>query len=122
MTVIYANTVRSVGPEAASFLAERMLVTFGDQAPEELRDFCYALPPATSTGAISVGDALVLDGARYPITAIGDVAQKNLDALGHVTLVFDGAAEPRLSGAIHVSAQAALPTLRQGSTIAVESA
>lgn len=122
MTVIYTNTVRSVGPEAASFLAERMLVTFGDQAPEELRDFCYALPPASSTSTIAVGDALVLDGVRYPITAIGDVAQKNLDSLGHVTLVFDGAAEPRLSGALHVSADGALPTLRQGSTIVVESA
>lgn len=122
MTVIYRNTVRAVGPEAASFLAERMLVTFGDQAPEELRDFCYALPPATSTAVIKVGDALVLDGARFPITALGDVAQKNLDSLGHVTLVFDGAGEPRLSGAVHVSAEGALPTLREGSTITVESA
>ncbi|AXE38488.1 PTS glucitol/sorbitol transporter subunit IIA [Acidipropionibacterium virtanenii] len=122
MTVIYANTVRSVGPEAASFLSERMLVTFGDQAPDELRDFCYALPPATSTAAIGIGDALVLDGARFPITAIGNVAQKNLDALGHVTLVFDGAGEPRLSGAIHVSADGDLPSLGEGSTIAIESA
>ncbi len=122
MSVIYRNAVRSVGPEASSFLAEKMLVTFGDQAPDELRDFCYALPPATCTAAVKVGDAVVIDGRTFPITALGAVAQKNLDALGHVTLVFDGAGEPRLEGAVHVSLDGDLPTLREGSTIVIESA
>ncbi|MCI1746990.1 MAG: PTS glucitol/sorbitol transporter subunit IIA [Acidipropionibacterium sp.] len=122
MAVIYSNTVQSVGPEASSFLAEKMLVTFGDQAPEGLRDFCYSLPPATCTGTIKVGDTVLINGEAFPITAIGEVAQRNLDSLGHVTIVFDGAPEPRLDGALHVTASGDLPNLQAGSTIAIESA
>lgn len=119
MPVIYRNTVRSIGPEAASFLAERMLVTFGDNAPDELRDFCYTLSEAACSRSLSVGDTLMIDGVEYPITAIGGAAQRNLDSLGHVTLVFDGADEPRMDGCIHVRAQD-LPGLHVGSTIAIE--
>lgn len=122
MSVIYSNTVRSVGPEAASFLTEKMLVTFGDQAPEGLRDFCYALPAATSTGTIKVGDTVIIDGQAFPITALGEVAQRNLDSLGHVTLVFDGAQEARLDGALHVADIGELPNIQQGSSIVIESA
>lgn len=68
------------------------------KAPDELRDFCYALPEATSSGTIGVGDVLAIGEHRFPITAIGALAQRNLDSLGHVTLVFDGADEPRLEG------------------------
>lgn len=122
MAVIYSNTVRAVGPEASSFLSEKMLVTFGDQAPEGLRDFCYTLPAATCTGTIKVGDALRIDGEAFPITAIGEVAQRNLDSLGHLTLVFDGASEPRLDGALHIVTNGELPSPKPGSTIEIESA
>ncbi|WP_027587178.1 PTS glucitol/sorbitol transporter subunit IIA [Acidipropionibacterium thoenii] len=121
MPVIYRNTIRSVGSEASSFLTQKMLVTFGDQAPEGLRDFCYALPAATCTGTIKVGDTVLIDGRAFPITAVGEVAQRNLDSLGHVTLVFDGAPDPRLDGALHVAA-GDLPSPQQGSTIVIESA
>lgn len=122
MSVIYSNTIRSVGPEAESFLTERMLVTFGDQAPDELRDYCYGLPEATSVGAMGVGDLLVIGDQRFPITAVGSLAQRNLDSLGHVTLVFDGAEEPRLEGAVHVRCDGDLPTPQPGTSIVIESA
>ncbi|WP_257478425.1 PTS glucitol/sorbitol transporter subunit IIA [Acidipropionibacterium jensenii] len=122
MPVIYSNTIRSVGSEASSFLTQKMLVTFGDQAPEGLRDFCYALPAATCTGTIKVGDTVLIDGRAFPITALGEVAQRNLDSLGHVTLVFDGAPDPRLDGALHVATTGDLPSPQQGSTIVIESA
>ena len=102
MSVIYRNQICAVGSQAESFLSEKMLVTFGGKAPDELRDFCYALPEATSSGTIGVGDVLAIGEHRFPITAIGALAQRNLDSLGHVTLVFDGADEPRLEGALHV--------------------
>ncbi|MCA7081933.1 PTS glucitol/sorbitol transporter subunit IIA, partial [Staphylococcus aureus] len=52
MSVIYRNQICAVGSQAESFLSEKMLVTFGGKAPDELRDFCYALPEATSSGTI----------------------------------------------------------------------
>ena len=109
MSVIYRNQICAVGSQAESFLSEKMLVTFGGKAPDELRDFCYALPEATSSGTIGVGDVLAIGEHRFPITAIGALAQRNLDSLGHVTLVFDGADEPRLEGALHVRCGGELP-------------
>jgi len=39
MSVIYRNQICAVGSQAESFLSEKMLVTFGGKAPDELRDF-----------------------------------------------------------------------------------
>lgn len=82
MSVIYRNQICAVGSQAESFLSEKMLVTFGGKAPDELRDFCYTLPEATSSGTIGVGDVLAIGEHRFPITAIGALAQRNLDSLG----------------------------------------
>ncbi|MSS46483.1 PTS sorbitol transporter subunit IIA [Cutibacterium sp. WCA-380-WT-3A] len=122
MSVIYRNQICAVGSQAESFLDEKMLVTFGGAAPDELRDFCYALPEATSSGPIGVGDVLAIGKHRFPITAIGALAQRNLDSLGHVTLVFDGSNEPRLEGALHVRCDGELPRPQLGSIILIESA
>ena len=78
MSVIYRNQICAVGSQAESFLSEKMLVTFGGKAPDELRDFCYALPEATSSGTIGVGDVLAIGEHRFPITAIGALAQLSL--------------------------------------------
>ncbi|WP_130865735.1 PTS glucitol/sorbitol transporter subunit IIA [Acidipropionibacterium timonense] len=121
MAIIYTSSVTAIGPEAASFLAEKMLVTFGANAPAELRDYCYILDSATSSGPIQPGSTAIIDGTAMTVTAIGSVAQKNLDALGHVTLVFDGADVPRMDGAIHLLATGtALPALQEGSTFTIE--
>lgn len=122
MTTIYTNTIQSVGSEASSFLSEKMLVTFGDQAPAELRDYCFALAPATSDGVIEPGVVLRIDEMTFPITAVGGLAQRNLDSLGHITLVFDGAAKPKLEGAIHVLADDGMPEPKVGSTLSIETA
>ena len=69
MSVIYRNQICAVGSQAESFLSEKMLVTFGGKAPDELRDFCYALPEATSSGTIGVGDVLAIgEATQTPIT------------------------------------------------------
>ena len=121
MAIIYSTSVTSIGSEAATFLTEKMLVTFGANAPEELRDYCYVLGAATSSGPILPGSKAVIDGTSMTITAIGEVAQKNLDALGHVTLVFDGADTPRMDGAIHLLVDGtSMPNLHAGSTFVVE--
>ena len=78
MSVIYRNQICAVGSQAEAFLSEKNLFTFGGKAPDELRDFCYALPEATSSGTIGVGDVLAIGEHRFPITAIGALAQRNL--------------------------------------------
>ena len=65
---------------------------------------------------------MLIGDQEWRITAIGDVAEKNLGALGHVTLVFDGASEPRLPGALHLSGSHPEPALAAGTRLVIGNA
>ena len=120
MTEIYRTTVKDAGPEATAFIGQGMFVTFGEDAPEALREFCFIIDAAAQTSQdIEVGQELVLDGQPYPITAVGDVVRKNLDQLGHVTVNVDGADKAKMHGAIHVSGPT-MPQLDVGSTVVIQ--
>ena len=121
MTETYRTTVTAAGAEATAFIGEGMFVTFGENAPDALREFCFIIDATAQTSQdLEVGQVLVLDGTDYPITAVGDVARKNLDQLGHITVNVDGGSTPRMHGAIHV-AGSAMPELNVGSTRVIES-
>lgn len=115
----YATTVSEVGPDAPAFLAENMAITFGGNAPAELRLFCYLLEPAQLEGSLALGQRVLIGEQTWTITAIGAVAEANLSKLGHVTLVFDGASEPRLPGALHVAGPDEAPALAEGVRVVI---
>ena len=52
------------------------------------------------------------------MTAVGDIAQSNLETLGHLTVVFSGAKEAGLPGSICVEAKP-MPKLAIGSKISI---
>lgn len=116
----YTTKVVEVGQEAELFLADRTAITFGSNAPEALRPFCFIIELATLEGELAVGRHLTIGDQQWTVTAVGDVAQTNLVNLGHVTLVFDGAAEPRLPGAVHVGGLDAAPALALGVPVVFE--
>lgn len=118
MKTIYENTVVSLGALVDSFQDEGMFITFGDQAPDTLKDFCYGVDVKPVDGDIKAGQTLIIDGAEYKITAVGDIAKRNLESLGHVTVVFSGAAEADLTGSICVE-EKAMPKLKVGSSIKI---
>ncbi|WP_282859462.1 PTS glucitol/sorbitol transporter subunit IIA [Pseudoclavibacter helvolus] len=122
MARIYESTVTGSGPEATSFLEERLLVTFGQDAPDALKDYCYIIDIEALQGTIEVGQRLVLGTESFPITAVGSVAGKNLEQLGHVTIAFTGLDEAEMDGTIYVDAGSEeLPTLEAGARVAIES-
>lgn len=55
------------------------------------------------SGALAPGAELQLGEQRYPVTAVGDVAEQNLRELGHITLRFDGHREAEFPGTVHVA-------------------
>lgn len=121
MAQIYSSTVIGSGPEATSFLEEKLLVTFGQDAPDALKDYCYIIDIVALQGDIQVGQRLVLDDRSFPITAVGSVAAKNLEQLGHVTIAFTGLAEAEMDGTLYVDAGSEpLPTLKERSSISIE--
>jgi PTS system glucitol/sorbitol-specific IIA component len=113
----YTTKVVEVGSDAEAFLAEQTAITFAGDAPEALRPYCFIIEKADLVGDLAVGQGLRIGDQQWTITALGAVAQTNLANLGHVTLVFDGAAEPRMPGAVHIGGVDATPALAAGVTV-----
>lgn len=120
MSEIYRTAVTKAGQGAEDFLSEHMFVTFGPEAPASLREFCFIVDVNPVTGDIKPGQTLVIDGQPFPITAVGDVAQRNLNSLGHVTIAFDGASAPKMSGNIHIQVPGNPPAPKVGSQFSIE--
>lgn len=108
MTVIYQTTFNKIGKFALEALDENMLITFKQGAPADLEDYCFIHEHGELADDIQIGDMLEIDGVKYPITAVGEVASFNLKALGHVTWRFDGAESAEYPGTIHVKGE--IPT------------
>ena len=75
------------------------------------KDYKYALVVPTSMG-------LRLCPPDGQPVGVGDVMQKNLEALGHITVNFSGNAEAGLPGSM-VEEKAEVPKLKVGSVISV---
>lgn len=122
MTEIYRTTVNDAGPMAEAFVSEGMFVTFGANAPDALREFCYIVDINEMTAALATGQQFTVDGRAFPITAVGEVAQRNLEALGHITVNIDGDSEPKMAGAIHIRCDGPAPEITIGSVLTIEAA
>ncbi|MEL4357186.1 MULTISPECIES: PTS glucitol/sorbitol transporter subunit IIA [unclassified Luteococcus] len=120
MTEIYRTTVTDAGSQAGAFIADGLFVTFGENAPEALADYCFIIEMNQTTADLAVGQTFVVDGQRFPITAVGEAAQKNLNGLGHLTVNVDGGTEASLSGAIHIRCDEGAPQPGIGSVFSVE--
>ena len=119
MSLVYENRVKGAGDMVSAFQGEKMFILFGDNAPDTLKDFCYTIDIKDTNKEISVGQILDIDGSKFEITAVGNVAEKNLTSLGHMTVVFDGSKEAALPGSIYVE-NADMPELKIGTIIKIE--
>lgn len=116
--MIFETQVTNIGPEAEMFQQEKMLIFFGDDAPETLADYCYNIQLTPSTNEITAGMTFSFDDQPYTITAVGDVVKKNLDDLGHITLRFDGSETAELPGTLYVE-EKTMPIITVGTKIAI---
>lgn len=117
----YATTVLSIGSMVEEFLKMKMLITFGEGAPAELLDICVLHRPEIRTGGVRPGDVVVMDDREFPVLAVGDVADENLRALGHVSFKANGLHTAPLPGDICLE-EVDLPLLKTGSTVRIVSA
>lgn len=118
MKIIYENSIKDKGECAEEFREERMIVLFGDSAPEEIKDFCYWVDVVPIHGTIVPGQTLTVDGQSYKITAVGSEASVTLAGLGHCSFKFSGQTEVELLGTIYVEDKP-MPELKVGSVIQI---
>lgn len=97
-----ATRVVTVGDMADAFHSEGIMVLFGEDAPEELRDVAVVHRPSINAGGISVEDLVTIthgdDMTSFRVLAVGHVANENLVNLGHLVLKRNGETTPALPG------------------------
>ena len=71
MKVIYENKVKASGIAVEEFKDAGMFIIFGENAPEEIRDYCYSVSVNPINGELAAGQYLVIDGQEYKITCVG---------------------------------------------------
>lgn len=102
MNIIYENQVKAAGPCVEEFKEMNMFVIFGDNAPEEIKDYCYSVNVNPIHGTILAGQTLKIGESEYKITAVGEEAPVTLAGLGHCTINFSGQTNVDLPGTIYV--------------------
>ena len=118
MNVIYENKVKALGACVKEFEDSNMFILFGDNAPEELRDYCYSVSVNPINGTITAGQTLKIDENEYRITAVGEEAPVTLAGLGHCTVNFNGASAAELPGTICVESKP-MPDIQVGTVIQI---
>jgi len=118
MKVIYENQVKAAGECVEEFKDAGMFIIFGENAPDEIKDYCYSVNVNPINGEIAPGQFLVIDGEEFKITCVGYEAPITLKGLGHCTFNFSGATEAELPGTIYVEAKP-MPTVKIGTTIQI---
>lgn len=118
MTVLYKSTVTEIGELVPSFIAEGMLVFFGESAPEELRTFCIIHKLEHAEGQVKEGDYVSIDGHEFEILSVGSVANDNLYNLGHLNLKANGNTVADLPGDVSI-AKVDLPEVKIGTQIEI---
>lgn len=114
---VYQNQIKSMGPAVDAFGGE-MIILFGENAPDTLKDFCYGIDVLPTNENIKEGMTIAFDGEPYKIQAVGDIAERNLVNLGHLTVNFTGNVDDCLPGAIVVEQKPA-PKLGIGTQIEI---
>lgn len=114
---VYTNQIKSMGPAVDAFGGE-MIILFGENAPDTLKDFCYGIDVLPTNEPIKEGMKIAFDGVPYTIQAVGDIAERNLVNLGHLTVNFTGNTGDCLPGAIVVEQKQA-PNLSVGTKIEI---
>lgn len=114
----FSTVVSAVGPLTQEFVEAGVLVFFGPEAPEELRDFAILHVGGALASDVEVGDQLCIDGEAFRIFAVGEVANQNLRSLGHFVVKFNGQAVAEMPGDICAEARP-LPPIQPGSVVRI---
>ena len=118
MKVIYENQVKASGVSVEEFKDAGMFIIFGENAPEEIKDYCYSVSVNPINGEIAPGQYVQIDGQEFRITCVGYEAPVTLKGLGHCTFNFSVATEAELPGTIYVENKP-MPEIKIGTVIRI---
>jgi PTS system glucitol/sorbitol-specific IIA component len=101
---IYELTITAVGPLVTEFTEVGVWVFFRDDAPDELAEFALLHRAGKLREPLAAGQVFEIDGQRYTIMGVGELANGNILELGHMVLKANGALTPDLPGEVCIEA------------------
>lgn len=109
MKTIYSTRIKDIGIKAQEFIEADMFITFKENAPQELREYCFIHNENNLTEEIKVEDILYIDNTTYEIKAVGELVNTNLKELGHITYNFLGGTEAKVAGTLYLEKKEIAP-------------
>ena len=116
--VKYEMRVVEIGPLVPEFVEAKILVFFKVGAPPELAEFSILHEPGDFFTDVETGDHIIVGENDYQVTAVGEVANKNIRDLGHLIMKANGRSEPELPGDVCVEDKE-LPPISVGTVIRI---
>jgi PTS system glucitol/sorbitol-specific IIA component len=117
--VKFEGRVTVVGPYVSEFINSKLLVLFGEDAPEEVAEFSVLHNASGLSAPLAAGDTFYLDTTGFRVLAVGEIANDNLANLGHVVLKFNDLLEPEMPGDLCLQVRD-IPPVVVGMTLRVE--
>lgn len=120
MSIKYQALITAIGPLVPEFTDAGVLVFFGQNAPSELAEFAVLHDGTHLEGTLGPGDRISLGDHAYRVLAVGEIANQNLAALGHLVVKFNGQTTPEMPGDVCTEALP-LPPIEIGMRFQIES-
>ena len=114
----YEMRVVEIGPLVSEFIQAKVLVFFKVGAPPELAEFSILHEPSEFFSDLQPGDCIVIEDSTYRVTAVGEVANNNIRALGHLIMKCNGLTQPELPGDVCVENKE-LPNIQVGTVVRI---
>lgn len=99
----FKTNVLEIGSMVPAFEEEMLIVLFGTNTPNELKDISVIHEPQSKfeNDSIKEGTKLQMGGNTYTVTKVGSLANANFEELGHLSIYFKDT-DDLLPGAIQV--------------------
>ncbi len=85
---LYKTVIDDFGESAQCFLEEGIFIIFGENAPSELKNFCFLHSQNIWKSEIKVGDIVYIGDEKCAVSYVGEAVNKNLKEIGHITFSF----------------------------------
>lgn len=121
MSTVVTSQITAIGPSAV-MPNDPLIILFDQTATPALKNVAviqqFAQPKLMSKLVLAEGDQIAFDDQNYTVAYVGNVANQNLQTIGHITLLFSPVpASDRLGNGVYLTATTK-PTIHVGSQIA----
>jgi PTS system glucitol/sorbitol-specific IIA component len=104
---------------ASKFLAEGIMLIFPDNAEmAEIKEYSYLVKQSAVLGQIEIGDQVRIGEHNFTITDLGEIVQKNLVELSHITLKFGLPTTSVMPGTIYLESKE-IPQIEKGTMLSI---